>query len=146
MENQETNTGKFGELGLDAEINLLEEELKVLKKELAICQSIVDKRDSRAKDYLIEMVAIKKDIDVVNQEIALLLDAKEEEELWLQEVDEELYLEEDIDNELETGGIDNEPDLKVEENKPEENATPEKVEENTAPAPKKEKKKKITKS
>ena len=146
MENQETNTGKFGELGLDAEIKLLEDELKELKKELAICQSVINKRDSRAKDYLIEMVAIKKDIDVVNQEIALLLDAKEEEELWHQEVNEEEDLEQDIDDIVETGEVDNEPDLKpeetkIEETKIEENASADKLEEKPAPEPKKDKKK-----
>jgi hypothetical protein len=110
MENKEQNKDQFGELGLDAEIKLLEAELKELKKELAVCQTIVAKRDDRAKDYLIEIDAIKKDIEVVTQEIALLIEAKEEEELWEQET-----LEDGFDEIIENEGIDNEPEPKKEE-------------------------------
>lgn len=110
MENQEQNKDQFGELGLDAEIKLLEAELKELKKELSVCQTIVAKRDDRAKDYLIEIDAIKKDIEVVTQEIALLIEAKEEEELWEQET-----LEDGFDEIIENEGIDNESEPKKEE-------------------------------
>jgi hypothetical protein len=96
MENQNEQKNEIKDLSIENEIKLLQSELKELNKELAICQKLVAKRDDRAKDYILEIEAIKKDIEAVNEEIQMLIEAKEEEELWDNTLEDGLT-EEDLD-------------------------------------------------
>lgn len=99
METEENKKKQIEDLSLENEIKQLKAELIELKKELAYCQKVVAKRDERASDYLIEIEAIKRDIDFVNEEIAMLTEVLEEE-IWESEMGENI--EEILSEELPT--------------------------------------------
>lgn len=62
---------------MEEQIKQLEYELADLKKELAVCQKEIAKRNDKSNDYVMQLAEIKEDISIVEEELAILKNSQQ---------------------------------------------------------------------